>query len=158
MFLRGGPASTYLLVISKCWLFSVPRQRSCLSNASFCYELYIEWKNGWIIQLHLFGTVHTFAGDGMLMWALERSVRITPPGLKLDRLTDGGGSGRVIGSRVTHAGVNDSDMSNNQGNAWSASRSSISQRERISGLSCAGAAAGLLGPAFIIHVWWLPQP
>lgn len=67
-------------------------------------------------------------------------------------LTGGGGSGRVIGSRVTHAGVNDSDMSNNQGNAWSASRSSISQRERISGRSRAGAAAGLLGPAFIIHV------
>ena len=45
----------------------------------------------------------------------------------------GGGSGRVIGSRVTHTGVNDSDMSNNQRNAWSASRSSVSQREGISG-------------------------
>lgn len=67
-------------------------------------------------------------------------------------LTDGGGSGRVIGSHVTHAGVNDSDMSNNQGNVCSASHSSISQRERISGLSRAAAAVGLLGTAFIIHV------
>lgn len=59
-------------------------------------------------------------------------------------LTDGGGSERVIRSCVTHAGVNDSDMSNNQGNAWSAFRSSDSQRERISGLSRVGAAAGQL--------------
>lgn len=103
--------------------------------------------------MHLFGTAHTFAGDGMLMWALEHSVCIPPPGLKAGPiLTGGGGSGRVIGSRVTQAGVNDSDMSNNQGDAWSASRSSISRRERISGLSGTAAAAGPLGPAFIIHV------
>lgn len=67
-------------------------------------------------------------------------------------LMDGGESGRVIGSCVTHPGVNDSDMSENQGNARSASRSTVSRRDRTSGLSRAGAAAGLFRSAFIIHV------
>lgn len=85
----------------------------------------------------------------MLMQAPERSPPL-PPSVKAQLiLTDGGESGRVIGSRVTHAGVNDSDMSNNQGNAWSASRSTISQRERISGLSRADATAR---PPYIIHM------
>lgn len=66
-------------------------------------------------------------------------------------MTGGGERGRVIGSRVTHPGVKDSDMPENQGNARSASRSAISQTERISGPSRADAAAGLLGSAFRIH-------
>lgn len=49
-------------------------------------------------------------------------------------LTDGGKSQRVIGSSVTHAYVSDSDTSNNEGNAWSPSHSTISLKGPISAI------------------------
>lgn len=91
--------------------------RCCSSNTFSCQEFYG--------QSHLFGTGRNTVGDRMLMWALEHPA---PSPSRAGRiLTDGGESGRVIGSCVTHAGVNDSDMSEDQGNARSASRPSLPQ-------------------------------
>lgn len=63
------------------------------------------------------------------------SVMTVKSGLSL---TDGGESWRVIGSCVTQTRVSDSDMSNNEGNAWSATHSTVSQKGFFlsSGLSC----------------------
>lgn len=45
-----------------------------------------------------------------------------------------GESCRVIGSSVTHAFVSDSDMSNNEGDAWSPSYSTISIKGYMSAI------------------------
>lgn len=75
----------------------------------------------------------------MLMRPLEHFFFCLPPtSVKTVKaalsLTDGGESRRVIGSSVTQACVSDSDTSNNEGNAWSASHSTISQKGPISAI------------------------
>lgn len=115
----------------------------------------------WIIHTIAFIRAgHNIVSDGMLMWAPEHYVHLPPPSCVKAGLilTDGGESGRVIGSCVTHGAVNDSDMSKNQGNARSASHFTKGKNLWSVTLRWCSRSVQVSFHNSCGRLWWLLQP